>query len=338
MPIGRYGLAWWGAVAFVALGALVTACADDGSNAERLSTTSGGGPAPTLAAAPTTSAGPDPALSTTVPAIVEPPSFPPATPLSADTMGLSATLDQYREDVAEERIRIRIENSSAVMVRVETLQLAWPGLTPMPPEPVGFNVQPRMKVGLLTTYGTAVCSEPAQVPESVPDLPIAATVESSAGTITFPVTDPLDVLRRLYEPSCERQAIDAAATIEFGKSWVDAGTNPPRLDGTLVLTRNRSDAAVTVTGLSGSVLLLFTSDALPATMTPDQDRLEIPVSMTNGRCDGHALGESKQTYLFQMGVQIDGADASRLLVPEPALQERFFDGIIAKCPPEQVGD
>ena len=194
-----------------------------------------------------------------------------------------------------------------------------------------------MKVGLLTTYGPAVCSDPAQVTDPVPDVPIAATAETSAGPVTFPVTDPLDVLRRLYQPSCERQAIDDAVAIEFGTEWVDAGSDPPRLDGTLILTRNRPDAEVTVTGLSGSVLLLLDAEGLPATLPVGEDRMELPVSVSNGRCDGHALGESKQTYLFQLGVRVDGQDADRLLVPDVDLQERLFAAIIARCPPTLVG-
>jgi hypothetical protein len=270
---------------------------------------------------------------------VEPvaPVLPAPVALSTDTHGLSATLDQYREDVANERIIIRIDNAGADAVQIDELSLSWPGLTPAAPELVDFNVIPRMKVGLAVPYGTARCSSPPLIVEPVPDVPIAAIASTDLGEIVLPVTDPLDVLRRLYQPDCERQAIEDTVEVSFGDTWTVASEGV-QLDGTLVLTRTHSDRAVSVTGISGSVLLLLSADGLPATMAADAERLEVPVQLSNGRCDGHALGESKQTYLFQLGLELDGEAAALQLRPGPAAQRQFFEEIIAKCPSDADGE
>lgn len=329
-------------LATLALGVavLLAACADDASPDTPTSAADAPGSSPSDTGPGTSapSAGPGAATSTTAAPATPPPPAPPALaapePLSADTHGLTGTLDQYREDVANDLIRIRVENPGDSVIEISTLRLAWPGLEPVAPEAVDFDVQPRMKVGLTVPYGDAVCSDPPQVAAEVPQVPIAAVAETNLGTITFPVTDPLEVLRRLYQPGCERQAVADAVDIRFGTDWTEVPvTGGGRLDGTLVLTRTDAPVEVAVTGLSGSVLLLLDAPGLPAVLPAGEERLVVPVSVTNARCDGHALGESKQTYLFQLGLTVGGAEASVVLVPDPDTRTRLFDGVIARCPP-----
>jgi hypothetical protein len=68
----------------------------------------------------------------------------------------------------------------------------------------------------------------------------------------------------------------------------------------LVVTRRDTFDAISVTGVDGSVLLFVNWIAPPPTLPTDDRQLEVPIVVTGaGRCDGHALSDSKKTYVFR---------------------------------------
>ena len=102
-----------------------------------------------------------------------------------------------------------------------------------------------------------------------------------------------------------RRAVEVGLSSRWRRS--DTG-GIPTAEGTLVLTRGATDQPISIASVNGSVLLnLSLADGDPPTMAPGQERLEVPVRVTSsGRCDGHALGGSSQTYTLQAGIEIGG--------------------------------
>jgi len=91
-----------------------------------------------------------------------------------------------------------------------------------------------------------------------------------------------------------------------------------------------------VIGLRGSVLLDFV--AVPATsvpfrLAPDRRAATLSVALVPaGRCDGHALSQSRQTFLLSVFVQLEGQSEQRLILPPTAdVQDRVLALVRRSC-------
>ena len=95
--------------------------------------------------------------------------------------------------------------------------------------------------------------------------------------------------------------------------------------------------SIVVTRLDGSVLLRVDPQDTNADpilrLAPGTDSAELPIVIEqSGRCDAHALAESKKTYILPVEVSLDGerAIAYDLIIPV-ALRGRFGDMINQSC-------
>lgn len=282
---------------------------------------------------------PDTTTGTTVSAlpVVEPPDLRAPVALSDDLHGLSATLQQYREDEVANRIAVKVTSAADTPIEVITLRLDWPGLEPGAAEPIDYTLFPRTRVDLRVPLTAAICSDPPQVDETLPDAPIAAVAQTDLGEIVFPVTDPEGVLGRIHPRECRRQAVEQAASFELA-GWTDVSAAPPTMAATLTLTPGSSGVPVTVEAVHGSVLVNVAAEGLPVTLAPGGDRVEIPITATNNRCDSHALGESKKPYLFQVDLLVGDEPVSYVVEPSTATAEALSTGIVGRCPPDDGSD
>jgi hypothetical protein len=272
--------------------------------------------------------------SRTAPPPVAPPALPDPATLSPDTMGLTGTLEQYREDEARNLLAIKVANGGTDDVRIDTLQLAWPGLVGAEPATPGYVVAAGVRVDLRVGIGRAVCSDPPRFDEPVPGVPIAATATIGGATVTFSVTDPNGILDRVYPKACRAQAVEHAVAIEFASTWVDASADPPTVTNTLTFTRRHGAEPIEISGVFGTVVVSLAGDGLPRRIEPDDQRVSVPVTFTNNRCDAHALGETKKPFLFQVQLVIGDQDVSYFLTPDDAGKDALAAGILDRCPPE----
>lgn len=285
----------------VLLAVLVAACGSGGG-----STVTGSAPPPTAtAAAPadSTSAGSTPAQGTSAPGA--PTTLP----------GLTAILEQYREDEILNLLQVKATNRSPSSVDVLDLRLDWAGVTGNDPLARGVLVSPGQRVDIPINAGRAVCSDPPGADEQPPAAPAAAVghVSIDGGppeVISIPITDSGKILPKIFPLSCRDQRVQWAAKVTFGTTWTRTTTSDgaPAVSGTVEMRRNHSTEPITLVRLNGSVLLRLVdlSPSTPAAvLEAGQDSLTVPILIEqSGRCEAHALAESKKTYLIVLDVGI----------------------------------
>lgn len=223
---------------------------------------------------------------------------------------LVASATQFRPDEGTRNLHAGITNLGPGAVTVTAARVEWPGFTwprvRVAPEPVPAG----QTAAFLVRYGAARC-------ETEPGAPyLVAVVDGRTRRLPLKIDLP-GLLERLRAHACAQQRLSHAAGVRlrWARTTV-AGRSGEYLPGALVLRRRAGTTApVVVVGLSGSVLfdlLPARRGALPARLAPADDRLRLPVRVEPaGRCDGHARGQSQQTFLFSAYTRLDGAPAVR---------------------------
>lgn len=294
------------------------------------------GPGPT--AGPTVDpTGPDPSPTSTAIAVatsVAPPDLAAPVALSTETYGLTATLEQFREDEVAGKISVRVANGGDEPVVVETLRLAWPGLSDTGAAELDYPVFPGVRVDLKVPLGTAVCSSPPQIDEPLPDVPIAAVATTVEGEVVFPVTDPAGILARIYPRQCTAQAVEHAVGLTILDDFEDVSTDPAEVRGTLRVERRAATGEVAVVGLHGSVLVTLGLVDEPSVLGADDDVVDVPIVATNNRCDAHAISESKKPYVFVVDLDIDGTAVSYVISPAQPGKDALSAQVVGRCPEE----
>jgi len=243
---------------------------------------------------------------------------------------LDAGVRQYREDEAAGVLQIQLRNVGEEPMRVETLRLAWDGLEPTPDATPHYPLGAGVTVDLPVPIGRAVCHDGAGDDPSAATAVVGVTrADGQPATLAVAVTDGFEVLARLHERMCTQQEVTDAVDIASGDTFTATpGAEPPAAAGSLVLTR-RNDATdeITVTKLTDGGVLLDMSAASPVvTLGPGDHTANGEVTVvSSGRCDAHALGESKKTYEFRAELEIGGephvVDLQIPLAAQPALKD-----------------
>lgn len=230
------------------------------------------------------------------------------------SLGLAASVRQFRENEATGVLQIQLVGGPDVagVLSVDSVRLEWPGFAPVAATAGPVLVVARQRVDVPTPLGAAVCDGPGTPPAG--DGVVVATVRPEGGApveVRAPLLDEAQVtLDRVHGKACVRQAVDRAVGLEYAPDWSRSDPDGlPTATGTLVVTRRSAREPIAVTGLDGSVLLNVSAGApLPAEVD-GSGVLRLPIEVVaSGRCDGHALGESKQTYTFQVLVRIGDDD------------------------------
>ena len=231
---------------------------------------------------------------------------------------LEASITQFRHQEGTRDLRAGVTNVGATTVTVTRATLDWAGFEPTSVEVDDWVLDPGGTAAFTMRYGDARCDdEPTEPPR------LDVVVDGVERLLLLKVEDPR-LLDRLHLKECARQRLDAAASVsmELAGSTIMRG-GEEYLPGTVVLRRTAgSDDTVTVVDLGGSVLLHVDPregrPALPARLEPGRDTVRLPVLVGSvGRCDGHALGNSQQTFLLSVYVRLDSDPAQRVItVPD----------------------
>lgn len=252
---------------------------------------------------------------------------------------LAATLTRYSQDVTNGVVQVKVTNSGPDPIFIDRVRVLWPGWHTQRYTRNDVALEPGRTVDLPVPISRARCADSTRPPRSPGSAQLRAQVAGdSVGRIRVPFSDARDLLTRVWSAECRSRALTKAVDVRFGRHWERAGTDrAPALRGTVELTRLTSDRTVRVTGFLGSVLLDVDpvgSLRRPLLRMPASRRTAtLPVDVTSsGRCDGHALAESKQTYLLEAYVR-DGRTpaATVLLVPSEPVQHRLRAVIDRAC-------
>jgi hypothetical protein len=257
--------------------------------------------------------------------------------------GVTATLEQYREDEIAGLISVQTTNGSSSTVQFSDLRLEWDGLSTEAPSERSTQLGPGVTFDIRVRQGDAVCGTPPDARGAPPPgAPLAVGHAAVDGgppeLITVPIEDRRSVLPRVYQISCQAQRLTWAADLHFGSDWTPTTTaaGKPAVLGTIELRRNESDDPIVVTRVDGSVLLRISpvepSDPV-AVMAPDQQAATIPIVVEqSGNCSAHALAESKKTFIIPIGVGIGDEDPAADVITFDAPAKQLLTQLInASC-------
>ncbi|MGI5292324.1 hypothetical protein ACQEVF_54760 [Nonomuraea polychroma] len=256
----------------------------------------------------------------------------PAAPPPADPpAGVSVTLAQWRSDEPMHTLQVAVRNTTDTPVYFADVQLVTPSFTALPPHRTDATIKRTERTDLRIPYGAANCS-----PQGLPDVQratVVAHVSTGSGQqprkVVFPVPHPDPLLARLLRDECSAFLIKQAVTIEFGLEWKESGK---AMRGELVVTR-RGSGAVTLNDMGGTTHYIVTPERRPlGTLDAAAQRLEAPIALTPGRCDGHAFAEAKKAFLFPVRAVIDGGEERVVIVvPPKPLQDRLIAYALKAC-------
>ena len=246
---------------------------------------------------------------------------------------LDASVAQFRFDEGTRNLRAGVTNNSDRDIRVSSATIVWDGLAFPQVRIADDLVTPGLTAAFRIAYAAPRCSEePSERPV------LEAVVDGRTRRLPLRVEDP-GLLVRLRDRACAAERLDAAATVRltFGRRTVTA-SGEEYLPGAVVVTRRDGPAPpLRVVDLGGSVLVDFVPRdgraALPVTLRPDQRRLVLPVLAGSAhRCDGHARGNSSQTFLLSAYLRLGGAPVQRrIVVPTEPDQVRLLAVIDRDC-------
>ncbi len=136
-------------------------------------------------------------------------------------------------------------------------------------------------------------------------------------------TDLLDTIRTTQ---CTARDFDAAVETRFEDTAIVGGV----LTTTLVVEPTDAAAGLTVTGVSGTILVrVDTSEGWVGVALEDRP-VTIPLTFTVNRCDPHALAEVTKRFGLDLAVAADGAEPVPVPVEVDSLGAHL-DAIVQQC-------
>lgn len=244
---------------------------------------------------------------------------------------LQATATQYTVDEASGDLRVGITNVGRTTVTVSSATLDWAGFEHRRSVVEGGTLGPGEVAGVLLQHGAARCDAPPGGRAR-----LQAVVDGVTREIPLRVEVP-HLLDMLYQRECAGKRLMETADLSLVMARTTVVANGEEyLPGAVVLTRQHGRLGVTLSDLSGSVLLHFAPRGLrplPARLGPGQPVLRVPVLLASAhRCDPHARANSSQTFVLSVDAHLDGQPAQRvILVPDKATQVTLLALIASDC-------
>ena len=257
----------------------------------------------------------------------------PRTAPSPTALRLDASVAQFRSDEGTRNLKAGVTNNSDRTIRVSQATIAWDGFA-FPTVPItGGATLPGQTAAFTIAYGAARCARPPSTPPR-----LVAIVDGHTVRLPMRVDDP-GLLDRLRAKACAQERLDATASVELRLATrTETLHGEEYLPGDLVL-RRRPGASdrVRIVDLGGSVLLELVPrggrDALPGVLEPRAGSLSFPVLIGSAhRCDGHARGQSSQTFLISAYVRQGTRPTQRVILPlATAERDRLLAVIDRDC-------
>jgi uncharacterized protein YceK len=232
-----------------------------------------------------------------------------------DAVRLEASVSQSRFDEGTRRLRAAVTNDGAATVQVTSATVDWSGFEPDEALFEDGRLGPGQTAGIALRYG-----EPRCAGDPTDRVALGVTVDGVEHRVLLQPDDAA-ALRRLHVRACSEQRLERGfdVTLELGRRPVVLA-GEEYLPGAVVVRRHQgSTEPLTVLDLRGSVLLELTArdgrSALPRRLPAADDVLRLPTLIGSAhRCDGHALGQSSQTFLLSIFVRIGTAPDQRVIV------------------------
>lgn len=226
---------------------------------------------------------------------------PSPSPVVALEEALTATVYLPRLVRDDRTVAVLLRNDSPSPVRVLEVELVTDSFAPTGPVAKDVVIAPGSAKALPLTYGEGQCDGQTSPPVAPAHAALVLEVDGQSVSIQLPLPNSDDLAPRLHA-DCAAQFVTAAIDVRL-EGW--AGNPDGTLQTTLLVSRVAGDEPVTVNDLKGSVLYRLTAtNGLPVVLPSGTERVEIPVTVSPARCDGHAMADAKFPYLFLAYVTI----------------------------------
>jgi len=253
---------------------------------------------------------------------------PPApAPAPAPQLPVAVTLSQSRAFASRRMLQVRLRNDGDQPVGIQRFDLRPGRFAGTGPVARDTELAPGRELYVPLPYGAVRCGDDAPGPV----LALRARLGDGApGDAELRLAAPDPLLERLAARECAQLAVQEEAEIAFAGTWsLDGGV----ARGTLVLARRGSGGPpVTVTQAGSNVLYtLRTVPAPPAVLAGGAALLELPVEVTLGRCEAHALIEAKLRHQFPLWVALGDGEPASLTVEVGDEGRAVLDDLLARC-------
>ena len=237
----------------------------------------------------------------------------------------------YRTDQAVGgRFRVKLTNTGDDEFTVTGVRLESAGFETLAFTPHDTLYSPSERTDLITPFGDVRC-EPSDVLDPTDAAIRFVSASGSEGEVRVPLESIYEAIPKLYERECDKAFIEESAVIAIADPIEEAGEGfDARARATLRITRAGSDEAIAVDDIRGSVLYSITGE-LPAILAAGEDEIDIPIELRGTRCDGHALGETKQPFVYPIRLRIgDDFESSYDIPVNPSQQDQLWTFLVSR--------
>ncbi len=253
---------------------------------------------------------------------------PTASAIPPPTVATVGTIHRQRTLEAERKVEVRVTATSEPRGIVTSVSMTSPYFSSSGTVPTNVLLIDGDESRLRVPLGAPVC--PAGEGQTVATVEVRAKEGVTLAATKVQLDDA--VLAEINAEECAAKVATDAAQPAFttaADAWVTEGVEAST---EVTLTRGPSDAAATLTGLSGNVIFTLepVEGALPVTLAPGQESVTVPVTVRASRCDAHAFAESKKTYVFPAWVDIDGREIAVEYTATGAAEDRLYE-LFAAC-------
>ncbi|HSK96878.1 MAG TPA: hypothetical protein VK891_09705, partial [Euzebyales bacterium] len=222
---------------------------------------------------------------------------PSPSPSATASVDLTASIVQYRRDVAQRLVKIKIANGSDQDVQITLERATLPGYETAPGRVRTTRLFAGRRVDMPTQLGAPACDTPLS---GTPTATVQIVTEGGQTTrATVPITDERGLIERVHAHDCAIERVKAAVDITVSDTWQQVGSGADAaVTGHVVMALRPGGGSARITNLDSGLLLRVESggprDDDDPTYTVDErkPRMEWDVELVGGRCDAHAVAEA----------------------------------------------
>lgn len=247
----------------------------------------------------------------------EPPAAEARTSTSMVAEEVSVAVERSRLFEQQRSLGVTVRNATDAPVVVDDVRFTAGRYDEVPATDRTVTVPAGGEASFPVPFGPARCDSDDD------EIEVRFRIDGAPATRRSPVSGQV---HRAHERECAAEAAGSAVHIDFAPDWELVG---PRLVRGSLRVEALGDHEVEVTDVVTSIV--FVTEML------ERSAIGPVLEVVAGRCDTHALIESKKTFTFVVSVAIDGAEPVALDVvpddgPAGAALQQAIEGCLAGQP------
>lgn len=240
--------------------------------------------------------------------------------------GLLAEVEVNRLYALDRALGVALHNVGSEPVTVRSVRLD---------SPLFESAEPSAREVVLTAGGRRLVVPAPYGPARCEDAAATFTIVMALADgqeLRIPAVERYDgSVGRMHARECAAAAVTESVELRLGETWSAEGST---VTGELILEQRSPGTSARLEQTSGSVIFAVRT---PAGRSPilavddDQpiDRTEITISAQ--RCDPHALGESKRTFVFPVWISLDDQEAVAVELVPTGPSRAALDQLLLDC-------